>query len=620
MNFLVLDVETTTFNEGHPFDNRNKLCIISWATASDSGWVKIEYDDDPYSHELSFIQRLIDECDVLLGFNFKFDLHWLRRYGLTWKGKRVWCCQLVEFMLDRQRSPYPSLEGTGQRLGLGGKSSSEVSEYWSSGFDTTEIPLPVLSAYGVRDAELTRDVYKAELRLVAERGTAFTNLVALHNEDLLVLQEMEWNGLLFDISGARIESERVGKEIEDILPQLHEFFKVGEWVNFGSSKQLSALLFGGKITEEWKEQIGVYKTGQKIGQPRYKWFEREHEFPQLVKPLKGRELDGGGWSTAEDHLRSIKPGRHARAAIDLLLKRSELEKLRDTYLEGLPKLMSTMGWTDGYIHGQINQSVARTGRSSSSKPNLQNMPPKVDTFFQSRFGDRGRVIGFDAKGLEWVGIAFLSQDPVAMQEIWKGVDQHEMNKERFGLPEKRVAKFFVFRLIYGGTAYAFTVDPDFFWVSDDVNFWEDVRGKFYDKYKGIETIHTAWFRNAVENGLYTAPTGRQYVFTNDGGDWKYIRPVILNYPVQGLGHDLMAIARVSLYKRLAAANLKSKLVNTIHDSIVLDILMEEWYTIQQTVKEVFDDIPKNFEKLFGKPFNLPMRAEAKSLNGEEITV
>lgn len=620
MKYLILDVETTVHNQGNPFDVANKLCIISYATADESGWVKVEYDDEPYSKALEFIQRLVDGADIIVGFNLKFDLHWLRRYGIKFRGKRIWDCQLVHFMLDYQRNAFPALDDVCKSNGLAGKSGDVVRGFWDGGANTDEIPLKVLTDYGVNDAEITRALYLCQYQRVAERGRKFVSLVALHNADELVTQEMEWNGLLLDTAACLSKADDVQREIGDCNRQLNAFFGV-DWVNYDSPKQLSTLLFGGSICKEWKEEVGTYKTGNKIGQPRYKWKEEKYDFQGVVKPLKGTELADGGFSTAEDHLRGIRTGgKSTRIVLDLLIRRAELEKLRSSYYEGLPKILSTMGWEGSYLHGQINHCVVRTGRTSSSKPNLQNIPPEVDTLFRSRFGDDGLVVAFDAKGLEWVCIAFQSQDPVAMQEIKDGVDQHAMNQERFGLPEKRVAKYFVFRLIYGGMARTFTKDPDFNWVSDREPFWQDVMDKFYDKYNGIGVTHTAWFKSAVETGKFTSPTGREFIYTPKHGEWQWTRPVILNYPVQSLGADLMAIARVSLFKRMQAAGLRSLLVNTVHDSIVLDICKKEWYAIQQMVKEVFDDIPKNFEKLFAEPFNLPMRAEAKQLNGEEITI
>lgn len=620
MKYLILDNEGTSFSHASgPFDPKWKLCIVSYATPDESGFFKIDYDGEPYGAALQGLQRMVDEADLIVNFNLKFDLHGLRRYGIKFDGKKVWCCQLVEYMLSRQQLAMPSLDEVLAKHDLGAKYGAVVHDAWARGIDTPDIPLSDLSEYGVIDAERTRALFLHQYEVVSNRSLAFRNLVKLHCDDLLVLEEMEWNGSLIDVDECNRLAEVARREIAECETKLAE--QIGaDWINWDSPKQVSSILFGGKITKTVREQVGIYKTGQKIGQPRFAIREEVHEFPRMVKPAKGSELKGGGWSTSEDHLRSILPrGGAGRAFLDVLLHRAKLEKLAGTYYEGLPKTISSMGWQEGFLHGTLNQCIARTGRLASSKPNMQNLPPEIDKLFRSRWGSDGRVVSFDVKGLEWVAIAYLAQDPVAMQEIWDKIDQHEMNKERFGLPEKRVAKYFVFRLLFGGVAKTFTKDPDFSWVSKDEEFWQEIVEKFYEKYAAIGKTHEAWYRNAIENGLFTSPTGREFLFFNEAGeDWKWIRPVILNYPVQSLGADLVAIARVSLYKRMKRAGLKSKLINTIHDSIIVDILNEEWYTVNKMVNEVFDDLPLNFERLFGKAFNLPMRVEAKALNGEEV--
>lgn len=113
------------------------------------------------------------------------------------------------------------------------------------------------------------------------------------------------------------------------------------------------------------------------------------------------------------------------------------------------------------------------------------------------------------------------------------------------------------------------------------------------------------------------PTGRQYAFSpvkDRNGEFKWPRTQILNYPVQGLGHDLVTIARVSLWKRIRAdehlRNIVS-FVSTVHDSIVLDLpeSMDALERIVVHVRNVFNDVPSNFHRLFGVEFNLPLTAK-----------
>ena len=218
------------------------------------------------------------------------------------------------------------------------------------------------------------------------------------------------------------------------------------------------------------------------------------------------------------------------------------------------------------------------------------------------------------KALEWVAGTFLSNDRVAFKEIWDKVDQHTLNQDAFGLPSRLIAKKFVFRLMYGGSAFSYAHDPDFMDVSTSVHFWKKVIDAFYKKYYGFAQWHKQIVQEAMQNGFLTMPTGRRYNFElkrNYKGELEAPETIIKNYPVQGLGADLMSIARVSFAKRFKKENIQGILVNTVHDSIVADILASEIDKVVKIFHEVFRDIPINFERLFGIKFTLPMSVEVK---------
>lgn len=123
--------------------------------------------------------------------------------------------------------------------------------------------------------------------------------------------------------------------------------------------------------------------------------------------------------------------------------------------------------------------------------------------------------------------------------------------------------------------------------------------------------HESLVRTVLDKGRLVMPTGREYHW--DRADvarrlWFH-RPKILNYPVQGLGADLVAIGRVTVWKRLRKEKIPHLFVSTVHDS--LDIDCETCYTssIAKIVKQAIGDIPTNFERLFGVPFDLPVSCE-----------
>ena len=231
------------------------------------------------------------------------------------------------------------------------------------------------------------------------------------------------------------------------------------------------------------------------------------------------------------------------------------------------------------------------------------------------------ILQADAKQLEWVCASFLSQDLVACSEILAGFDQHADNQKRFNLPSRLVAKTFLFRIIYGGSGSSFAIDPEFGYLGGE-EWWDEKIAAFYAKYPGLYAWHARLYeRTCLDHGRLSLPTGRSFQFQpyTYQGVTKYPRTKILNYPVQSLAADIMAIARVSLYKRLLSPRWYlgplPLWVNTVHDSIVLDIPAKMWYTgttkddLLWLFRSVFADIPENFHKLFGVEFNLPIRVE-----------
>ena len=385
MRSLTLDVETTISNKGNPFDETNKLCYVG-LLGSTPRTISIEYGDEPYRHKLDEIQKEIDESEILVGFNIKFDLHWLRKYGINFVGKRVWDCQLVHFILTGQQYPYPSLNSVSAYYDLGSKLDVVATEYWGNKIDTLNIPKDILEEYLIGDLQLTQKVYEKQMKEFAVSTKPMQRLISLHNQDLIILQEMEFNGLLFDENS----SNRLAKELEDQIEIIDKIlFEYHELVEFNpnSTEHVSSLLYGGTIKVRRREVIGVFKTGTRMGQQKERWVEHEITFPRLINPIKGSELTKEGFFSTDDQtLKSLKTrSKYGKDLVEVLVTRATLEKRLSTYYKGLVDLRKEMNWHEGRLHGQLNQCVARTGRLSSSKPNLQNFDGEIKTLFGSRY-------------------------------------------------------------------------------------------------------------------------------------------------------------------------------------------------------------------------------------------
>jgi DNA polymerase I-like protein with 3'-5' exonuclease and polymerase domains len=234
------------------------------------------------------------------------------------------------------------------------------------------------------------------------------------------------------------------------------------------------------------------------------------------------------------------------------------------------------------------------------------------------------LINVDAKHLDWTAAVYLSQDKVGIKEITDGFDLHTDNQKSFGLPSRLIAKVFLFRIIFGGSAYSFSLDNDFAEVGFNEKQWQEVIDKFYRKYQGIRKWHEELVQRAMQTGHLEIPTGRQWDFVKGytkRGEDKWPVTTIKNYPVQGLEADLMMIVRVSLLKRIQHEP-RILLINSVHDSVLLDVPKDLMDFCIQTIKGVFEDVPDNFKRLFGVDFNLPFRGEILVgmdwLNMEEV--
>lgn len=380
MRVLTVDVEASGANKANPFGRNNKLCCVGLFDGINYSFVDIEHSALPYSVGLEQIAQAFAQAELVIGFHLKYDLNWLRRYIPSLVIPCVHDCQLAQFILDAQTSSYPSLNDALTKYNLPLKDDRIKREYWDQGRSTLEVPCELLREYNEYDCRGTYEVYKRQVELLKGNQKV---LFRLHCDDLLVLQEMEFNGLFYDSE----ESLRLAKGVEQELALVYDElkpFSQDRPINWNSPKQCSAVLYGGTIPFRVREATtrvlkdGTVKEGER-------WGLVEVTYPRLVEPLEKTELQDGSYSTDEATLRSLNTTGSAKKLTQLILKVSELDKLKGTYYEGMPKIIEKMEWPKNTIHANISQCVARTGRTASSKPNAQNMDPRLKTLFYSRY-------------------------------------------------------------------------------------------------------------------------------------------------------------------------------------------------------------------------------------------
>ena len=374
MNVLTLDVETDTYNHGNPFDERNKLVCVAQKTYGNptGAWLWPSHKD--------YIQDSINICDLIVGFNFKFDYHWLHNNGVDLSGKRIWDCQAAHYILTNQGHIFPSLNEVLEYYGLPAKLDVVKHEYWDKGITTSSIPWDVLRPYAVGDVEGTYQVFVRQWEQATEHQRA---LILLDGADLHVLREMEFNGILYDKELCKQRELETNDKIRKIELELSAIYPDVP-INFRSNDHLSSFLYGGQIEQTVKVHDGFYKTGAKAGQPKLKNTTVTHNLPALYKPVRGSELKKAGYyATNGPTLRSLKGNPKI---VNMILDLAKLEKLNGTYYKGLPMISEEMNWKDNILHSNFNQTQTKTGRLSSNKPNQQNFASELLDVFVSRFG------------------------------------------------------------------------------------------------------------------------------------------------------------------------------------------------------------------------------------------
>lgn len=238
------------------------------------------------------------------------------------------------------------------------------------------------------------------------------------------------------------------------------------------------------------------------------------------------------------------------------------------------------------------------------------------------------IINTDAKSLEWCTYLFLSQDKVGIPE-WNNVikypdkynDIHTTNQKAFKLPSRLIAKKLLFRGIYAESdaedgktskaAFAFSGDPEFMPVSKSTKYWQQVLNAFFLKYKDLKAKHHAFIQEATTTGKIISPFGREYNFEQKqsykGPYWAI--PDILNWPNQGLGADIMAVARVVTMHGKRKRNIQGDLISTVHDSIVWDAATQSIPEIQKLMLDVFYNLPYYIKQYFGIDWNVELVCE-----------
>lgn len=369
-----------------------------------------------------------------------------------------------------------------------------------------------------------------------------------------VLAEIERNGFLLDVEGLEALSKELKRELEQMVGSIYRL--AGGEFNIGSPKQLATVLF---------ETLGL-------------------------KPLRKTKT---GYSTDEDTLTQLASQHDLPAQI---LNYRTLTKLKSTYVDALPQLINP---ETKRLHTSLNQTVAATGRLSSTDPNLQNIPVKGDYGLRIReafIAPPGhQLLCADYSQVEPRILAHLSQDPRLLQVFEKGEDIHMATAmEIFNLPAgevtrdmRRAAKSVVFGIVYGISPFGLASNigvPQ----ADAKKYIET----FFEKFSAVRALMDRNIDDGKTKGYTTTILGRRRPIpelqSGDPSQRGVGERMAVNSPIQGSAADLIKVAMIDVHQRLQDELPTTKMILQVHDELIFETPEADLERAKQLVKQVME--------------------------------
>ena len=665
---LTLDVENTTTERNgklhlDPFEPDNSLTMVGMLTDQGSkAIVTFDHSEEPatgFGREM--VQDWLDQATILIAHNAAYDLLWLWESGFKYDGP-VFDTMLGEYVLQRGQKEPLSLEACAERYELDTKKQDTLKEYFKKGYSTRDIPYAELTEYLSADLYSTQQLSDKLMRKLMTDSSSLMDTVTLTNQVCVTLARIYQRGFKVDmdvLEEVRQEFEQEKCQLIDDL-QVHVRRVMGDTpINLNSPEQLSWVIYGRKVMNktDWATQIDPYmsdkefnhllSTGtqrlyrttavqcrtcsgtgyirktKKNGQP----FAKPSKCPEChtegylfnptdklagfkFKPPSAKWASANGFSTSKNNLQlleAVAKSKGMDTAAEFLSKVKRLSAV-DTYLSSFVDGIKNYTKQDGMLHVSLLQHRTATGRLSGANPNMQNMPRggtfPVKKVFVSRW-DGGKILEADFAQLEFRAAAYLSQDGVAIEEVSTGFDVHAYTAEvisKAGQPTSRQdAKAHTFAPLYGATGFGRT--------QAEAAYYEH----FTDKYTGVASWHSKLATEAITTQKIVTPSGREFSFPDvvrkANGRVSYFTQ-IKNYPVQSFATaDIVPIALLHIDKLLD--NMQSCVVNTVHDSIVVDVHPDEERKVLDIIDTTNKDLPNLITLRWGIDFNVPLLLESK---------
>ncbi len=495
------------------------------------------------------LQPLFESDTLKLGQNLKYDILVLQRHGISVNGPLF--DTLIAHYLIAPEEPHNLDSLALKYFGYKTMTFESIVGTGKDAVSIRDVPLDKVSDYACEDADIVFRLHE-KLRDQLIKNDLLEIAEEIEFPLIPVLARMESTGIRVDEKILADISKQMELDIASLQQQI--FSVAGREFNIGSPAQLAEILFD------------------------------ELKLPVISKTSKGKA------STKESVLRELATEHELPA---LILDWRQLAKLKNTYVDTLPKLVHP---ETGRIHTQYNQIVAATGRLSSQNPNLQNIPIRTDRGREIRSAfvpeEKWKLLSADYVQIELRILASMSGDQALMDAFESGEDIHTSTASRvFGIDRAEVtraqrskAKEVNYGIPYGISAFGLALR-----LRCPRAEARDLIDSYKRSYPEVTRFLHEQVVKAREHGYSETLLGRRRyvpaINARNRNERSAAERIAVNMPIQGSQADMIKIAMINLSERLNAENLEARLLLQVHDELVLECPPDEMEQVMAMVKD-----------------------------------
>ena len=555
--FLSIDLETTSASP-----TKAEIVGISISIEKDKAFyipVKHNYHDAPAQIDreivLEKLKTVLEDGKIKkIGQNIKYEIIVFKNAGIEIKNI-TFDTMIASYLINPSKHNHNLEDIALEYLNYPMTTYKEVAGSGSKELGFNEVDIKIATNYSGEDADITLQLSQ-KLLPVLEKDSLLPLLNNIELPLVETLAEIEMNGVKVDKKILNKMSVDLEIEISLSIQKIYEM--AGEEFNINSPKQLSEILFV------------------------------KLKLPVLKKTKTGYSTD----TTVLEQLSADYP------LPSEIISYRQFKKLKSTYVDALPLLIDKR---TGRIHTSFNQTVAATGRLSSSNPNLQNIPIRTDLGRKIRkafIAEKKRLLlSADYSQIELRILAHLAEDKMLLNSFQKGEDMHAQTAEKiFNIsPDKvdsemrRMAKAVNFGIIYGISPFGLSKN-----IGVSLKEAKEFIDHYFNLYKGVKPYLEQTISDAQKNGYVTTLFNRRRYLPELASKNKQVKGfaerIAVNTPIQGSAADLIKIAMINISRKLKTKKLKSKMIMQVHDELVFEIPEEEKEIMVEMVKKEMEGV------------------------------